>query len=175
MRAYKIWCMEGGEGGGRGREGGGKKVEEERKGRRRRVMRAYKTLLYTHLNIGLDDFSKFAVYKIVNVLGAAFSCGLHWYVFITVKIDTSVCSTKQLPGGREGGGRGGMLYKYQTLRLQYWHVSCTSPFLLPPFSLLPLHSCSPRPPPLLPPTSPFLLPPPSSFSSSLPLHSLIPC
>ena len=66
--------------------------------------------LHTHLNIGLDDFSKFAVYEIGNVFGAAFSCGLHWYVLITVKIDTSVRSTKQLPGGKrrgKGRGRGG--------------------------------------------------------------------
>ena len=69
--------------------------------------------LHTYLNIGLDDFSKFAVYEIGNVFGAAFPCGLHWYVLITVKIDTSVRSTKQLPGGkrrgkvRGGGGRGG--------------------------------------------------------------------
>ena len=64
--------------------------------------------LHTHLNIGLDDFSKFAVYEIGNVFGAAFPCGLHWYVLITVKIDTSVRSTKQLPGGkRRGKGRGG--------------------------------------------------------------------
>ena len=63
--------------------------------------------LHTHLNIGLDDFSKFAVYEIGNVFGAAFPCGLHWYVLITVKIDTSVRSTKQLPGGkRRGKGRG---------------------------------------------------------------------
>ena len=63
--------------------------------------------LHTYLNIGLDDFSKFAVYEIGNVFGAAFPCGLHWYVLITVKIDTSVRSTKQLPGGkRRGKGRG---------------------------------------------------------------------
>ena len=77
--------------------------------------------LNPHLNIGLDDFSKFAVYEIGNVFGATFPSGLHWYVLIAVKINTSVRSTKQLPGekrrgrkrgeegekGREGEGDGG--------------------------------------------------------------------
>ena len=63
--------------------------------------------LHTHLNIGLDDFSKFAVYEIGNVFGATFPSGLHWYVLITVKVDTSVRSTKQLPGGKRRGRKRG--------------------------------------------------------------------
>lgn len=68
--------------------------------------------LHIHLNIGLDDFSKFAVYEIGNVFGTTFPSSLHWYVLIAVKINTSVRSTKQLPGekrrGRKRGEEGGM-------------------------------------------------------------------
>ena len=109
MRVYKIYGYRGME--RVGMEMGGEKY----------CMDCFQSLLHTHLNIGLDDFSKFAVREIVNVFGTAFSCGLYWYIFITVEIDTSVRATKQLPGGRggrggrgRGGGRGG---EYQTLRL----------------------------------------------------------
>lgn len=63
--------------------------------------------LHTHLNIGLDDFSKFAVYEIGNVFGTTFPSSLHWYVLIAVKINTSVRSTKQLPGEKRRGRKRG--------------------------------------------------------------------
>lgn len=63
--------------------------------------------LHIHLNIGLDDFSKFAVYEIGNVFGTTFPSSLHWYVLIAVKINTSVRSTKQLPGEKRRGRKRG--------------------------------------------------------------------